>query len=153
MEEGGGRLLPGAAGVTFLVCEDGTEYTDRFRRFLGGQFQFLRAGHFAEALALAAGASAVLLDLDFRRTQPALLVDERGAPAPRSAADVQGILILRGLRADRFEGTTLPVPGLRAGETLHDAFTGQQRAAGPDGFAVDQLFSVLPVALLTSRRS
>ena len=105
MEEGGGRLLPGAAGVTFLVCEDGTEYTDRFRRFLGGQFQFLRAGHFAEALALAAGASAVLLDLDFRRTQPALLVDERGAPAPRSAADVQGILILRALRA---RGVLLP---------------------------------------------
>ena len=91
--------------MTFLVCEDGTEYTDRFTRFLGGQFRFLRAGHFAEALALADDAVAVLLDLDFRRTQPALLVDERGAPAPRSAAEVQGILILRALRA---RGVALP---------------------------------------------
>lgn len=91
--------------MTFLVCEDGTEYTDRFTRFLGGQFRFRRAGHFAEALALAPDAVAVLLDLDFRRTQPALLVDERGAPAPRSAAEVQGILILRALRA---RGVALP---------------------------------------------
>ena len=105
MEEGGGRLLPGAAGMTFLVCEDGTEYTDRFTRFLGGQFRFVRAGHFGEALALCATAAAVLLDLDFRRTQPALLVDERGAPAPRSTAEIQGILILRALRA---RGVALP---------------------------------------------
>ena len=33
--------------MTFLVCEDGSEYTDRFTRFLGGQYRFLRAGHFA----------------------------------------------------------------------------------------------------------
>ncbi len=105
MEEGRGRLLPGAAGMTFVVCEDGSEYTDRFTRFLGGQFRFVRAGHFAEALALADGAVALLLDLDFRRTQPALLVDERGESAARSAADVQGILILRALRA---RGVTLP---------------------------------------------
>jgi hypothetical protein len=91
--------------VTFLVCEDGSEYTDRFTRFLGGQFRFLRAGHFAEALALAGGAVALLLDLDFRRTQPALLVDERGQSAAPSAADVQGILILRALRA---RGVVLP---------------------------------------------
>jgi len=91
--------------MTFLVCVDGTEYTDRFTRFLGAQFRFVRAGHFAEALALAQGTAALLLDLDFRRTQPALLVDERGDPAPRSAADVQGILILRALRA---KGVTLP---------------------------------------------
>jgi hypothetical protein len=91
--------------MTFLVCEDGSEYTDRFRRFLGGQFQFRRAGHFAEALALADGADALLLDLDFRRTQPALLVDERGRSAARSAADIQGILILRALRA---RGVALP---------------------------------------------
>ncbi len=91
--------------MIFLVCEDGTEYTERFTRFLGRKFQFRRAGHFAEALSLAGDAGALLLDLDFRRTQPALLVDERGAPAPRSAADVQGILILRALRA---RGVALP---------------------------------------------
>jgi hypothetical protein len=91
--------------VTFLVCEDGSEYTDRFSRFLGAQFRFARAGHFAEALALAPGAHALLLDLDFRRTAPALLVDERGRPDPRCALEVQGILILRALRS---RGVTLP---------------------------------------------
>ncbi len=65
LDEGGGRLLPRAAGMTFIVCEDGAEYADRFQRFLGGQFAFVRAGHFADALALAAGACGVLLDLGF----------------------------------------------------------------------------------------
>ena len=91
--------------MTFVVCEDGSEYTERFTRFLGGQFRFVRAGHFAEALAMAEGAVALLLDLDFRRTQPALLVDERGESAARSAAEVQGILILRALRG---RGVRLP---------------------------------------------
>jgi hypothetical protein len=91
--------------MTFLVCEDGSEYTDRFKRFLGAQFRFLRAGHFAEALALAAGADALLLDLDFRRTPRELLVDERGAPDRGGATEVQGILILRALRS---RGVALP---------------------------------------------
>jgi hypothetical protein len=98
VEEGGGRLLPGAARMTFLVCEDGQEYTERFQRFLGAQFQFVRAGCFAEAMQQAASCSGLLFDLDFRRTDPALLVDQHGAPAPRSAAEIQGILILRALR-------------------------------------------------------
>ncbi len=85
--------------MTLLIVEDGSEYTERFRRFLGGEFEFAKAGHFAEALARARGASGLLLDLDFRRTDPALLVDESGAPAPRDTAEVQGILILRALRA------------------------------------------------------
>src|SRR5262249_35095988 len=91
--------------MTFLVCEDGSEYTERFTRFLGSQFRFARAGHFAEALALAPGALALLLDLDFRRTQRALLVDEHGEPDPRGPAEVQGILILRALRS---RGVKLP---------------------------------------------
>ena len=101
MEESRGSLLPGAARMTFLVCEDGSEYTERFRRFLGAQFQFVRAGHFAEALSLLPGARALLLDLDFRRTPSALLVDERGAQDARAAPEVQGILILRALRTRR----------------------------------------------------
>ncbi len=105
MEEGRGGLLPGAARMKFVVCEDGNEYTERFRRFLGAEFQFARAGHFAEALALALGASGLLLDLDFRRTPPALLVDETGRPGPKSAAEVQGILVLRALRS---RGVKLP---------------------------------------------
>jgi hypothetical protein len=91
--------------MTFIVCEDGSEYTDRFRRFLGDRFTFARAGHFAEALALLPQAAGLLLDLDFRRTAKSALVDERGAPAPASAAEVQGILILRALRG---RGVKLP---------------------------------------------
>lgn len=105
MEEGRGRLLPGAAGMRFLVCEDGGEYTERFRRFLGAQFEFARAGSLAEAFPLAAQCAGVLLDLDFRRTDPSLLVDESGALAPPSSAEVQGILILRALRS---RGVKLP---------------------------------------------
>jgi hypothetical protein len=91
--------------MTFIVCEDGAEYTDRFRRFLGSHFSFVRAGHFADALSLSPGACGVLLDLDFRRTSSALLVDERGERADGSASEVQGILILRALRA---RGIRLP---------------------------------------------
>lgn len=91
--------------MTFIVCEDGAEYTDRFRRFLGSHFSFVRAGHFADALLLSPGACGVLLDLDFRRTSSALLVDERGERADGSASEVQGILILRALRA---RGIRLP---------------------------------------------
>jgi (1->4)-alpha-D-glucan 1-alpha-D-glucosylmutase len=58
------------------------------------------------------------------------------------------------LPPEKFQGTAVPVPGLRPGDTLRDAFTGEERAAGERGLAVDQLFSTLPVALLTiSRRS
>jgi hypothetical protein len=86
-----------------VVCEDGNEYTERFRRFLGGEFEFVRAAGFAEALQALPGASGLLLDLDFRRA--ALLVDEHGAPASRASAEVQGILILRALRS---RGVKLP---------------------------------------------
>lgn len=105
MEEGRRRLLPGAARMKLIVCEDGTEYTERFQRFLGAEFRFVRAAHFAEALALAPGAHGLLLDLDFRRTDASLLVDESGAPAAKSAAEVQGILLLRALRS---RGVKLP---------------------------------------------
>ena len=96
----------------FVVCEDGTEYLDRFSRFLGDDFAFIAAGDFEAARTLAADADGVLLDLDFRRTPPDRLVDERGpvsgAPDPerrRRLAETQGILILRQLRA---AGVALP---------------------------------------------
>jgi hypothetical protein len=101
-----------AAKPRFVVCEDGTEYLDSFRRFLGDTFAFAPAGDFAGALAAAADADGLLLDLDFRRTPPERLVDERGvAPASldagsrRRLAETQGILILRQLRA---RGVALP---------------------------------------------
>src|SRR5262245_30884285 len=95
-----------------VVCEDGTEYVDRFRRFLGDAFEFVPAGGYVAALAAAPDADGLLLDLDFRRTPAADLVDERGAAprapdeaAHRRLAGSQGILILRGLRA---AGVRLP---------------------------------------------
>jgi hypothetical protein len=96
----------------FVVCEDGSEYVERFRRFLGDAFDFVPAQDWAEARAAVADAAGMLLDLDFRRTPPERLVDERG-PAPahldadtrRRLAETQGILILRLLRAD---GVALP---------------------------------------------
>jgi hypothetical protein len=96
----------------FVVCEDGTEYLERFTRFLGDDFAFIAAGDFASARAAAGGADGLLLDLDFRRTPRDRLVDERGPVSAgldddrrRRLAETQGILILRQLRA---AGIVLP---------------------------------------------
>jgi len=96
----------------WIVCEDGDEYLTRFSRFLGDRFEFTPASDLSGALAAAPGAQGLLLDLDFRRTDPARLVDESGsAGAPRAAgerarlSEVQGILILRALRS---HGVLLP---------------------------------------------
>jgi hypothetical protein len=101
-----------AAKPRFVVCEDGTEYLDRFQRFLGDSFAFSPAGDFATALVAAADADGLLLDLDFRRTPSQQLVDEQGTAPPvldagsrRRLAETQGILILRQLRA---RGVALP---------------------------------------------
>jgi hypothetical protein len=91
----------------FLVCEDGEEYTQRFKRFLGREFRFLRVtdGHQAEAAAKCKGAHGLLLDLDFRRLAPEHLLGEDGPPShPPSSEErtrwsaAQGILILQFLR-------------------------------------------------------
>ena len=101
-----------AARLRFVVCEDGAEYLERFRRFLGESFDFLPAHDFDEARTALADADGLLLDLDFRRTPADRLVDEQG-PAPASMdkgtrvrlVETQGILILRRLRA---AGVALP---------------------------------------------
>jgi hypothetical protein len=90
-----------------VVCEDGDEYTTRFARLLGDEIEFKRAPSAAEALRwLRGGALGILLDLDFRRSNSADLVDEAGATHAtladgerRRLAEIQGILILRTLRA------------------------------------------------------
>jgi len=105
--------------ATFLVVEDGDEYIRRFERFLGARFAFVRAGCFREVghcLAQTPSCAGLLLDLDFRRTPPAELVDEAGrllgaGALPTEAGTgsalhgVQGILILRALRQ---HGVCLP---------------------------------------------
>jgi hypothetical protein len=107
----------------FVVCEDGTEYLERFRRFLGDAFDFLPAHDFGEADAAAADADAILLDLDFRRTPSERLVDEQGpAPAPLDVgtrtrlSETQGILILRRLRAADVSLPAILFADLHAGQ-------------------------------------
>jgi hypothetical protein len=96
----------------WIVCEDGDEYLTRFSRFLGDRFEFTPASDLDGALAAIPGAQGLLLDLDFRRTDPARLVDESGVAQPQRAAgerarlsEVQGIFILRALRS---RGVLLP---------------------------------------------
>src|SRR6185503_6556157 len=113
VHQGRRSMLPAMiARPRFIVCEDGREYMDRFTRFLGDDFAFVAAADFAGARAAAAGADGLLLDLDFRRTPTAHLVDERGPVTTdldddrrRRLTETQGILILRQLRA---AGITLP---------------------------------------------
>jgi hypothetical protein len=89
-----------------VVCEDGDEYITRFRRLLGTDVALNPAAGFAQAKRLLDdGATALLLDLDFRRTNATDLVDEHGQPCDlrsdgerRRLAENQGILILRALR-------------------------------------------------------
>ena len=92
-----------------LVIEDGLEYSERFSRLLGAQFVFARAASFAEAVAALEGIDALILDLDFRRTPRERLIDGAGAriheDEAAALAPVQGILILRALRA---RGVALP---------------------------------------------
>ena len=90
-----------------IVCEDGHEYLQRFSRFLGEELELVRVDDFASARAACArGPKALLFDLDFSRLPPDKLIDETGQTAPRSRdearrlAQMQGILILRALRAE-----------------------------------------------------
>jgi (1->4)-alpha-D-glucan 1-alpha-D-glucosylmutase len=70
--------------------------------------------------------------------------------APRLVA---GLLDGNRLAAERFASTVVAVPGLSPGDRLRDALTGEERVVGEGGLPVDQLFSTLPVALLTNSRS
>jgi hypothetical protein len=98
--------------LRFIVCEDGNEYLERFRRFLGDEFDFVAAHDYAQACDVIDGATGLLMDLDFRRTPVDRLIDERGAVGNvaddgtrRRLVETQGILILRQLRAT---GVALP---------------------------------------------
>src|SRR6267142_1302920 len=84
----------------------------------------------------------------FARTGPDR--DLAVAVAPRLVAN---LLDAARLPAERFAGTFLPVPGLKPGERLRDALTGEDRTVAEGGLPLDQLFATLPVALLTTSRS
>ena len=99
----------------WIVCEDGSEYIERYARFLDGEFAFAAAGDAAEVMSVAGERKpgGVILDLDFRRTPPERLVDEEGRTRDalpeaerRRLAASQGLLILRALRA---RGLATPV--------------------------------------------
>lgn len=65
----------------FLVCEDGNEYLERFERFLGARYDFLQsrcASELVAHLTLPPAPVALLLDLDFRRTELTALIDGEG---------------------------------------------------------------------------
>jgi hypothetical protein len=130
-----------APSPTWIVCEDGHEYTERFRRFLQG-FSFARAASAGDLWRALQGAdvTGVLLDLDFRRTPSPLLIDERGDTSParttaetRRLAAAQGLFILRALRA---RGVHLPVilhADLPRGQAAHlVASAGPLRIAGSE---------------------
>jgi hypothetical protein len=100
----------------FVVCEDGDEYTQRFQKFLGVRFRFQRAldGRSAQQALQAGAVAGLLLDLDFRRTPPELLLGEAGVPPHPPSPDErarwsasQGILVLQYVR-----GQGLQVPAL-----------------------------------------
>lgn len=123
-------MLPGVIKPCWLVCEDGSEYLDRFTRFLAGDFDFVHATSAQALIDRITGQTpgqtsgpicgqgprpfaGVILDLDFRRTPREQLVDEDGRDGAalsdeqrRRLSESQGILILRLLRA---RGIALPV--------------------------------------------
>jgi maltooligosyltrehalose synthase len=66
---------------------------------------------------------------------------------------VAGLLDGARLPPERFSGTFIALPGVSEGATARDLITGEDRQVGVSGLAVDQLFSTLPVALLSISRS
>ena len=109
LQAGGGVVSavtsPADARLRFVVCEDGAEYLERFRRFLGESFDFLPAHDFDEARAAAADADGILLDLDFRRT-PA----ERSGGKRVLVKDAVKVM-LRGIDAPALRSGSAPALG------------------------------------------
>ena len=115
VHQGGGGMLPAVTRALprFVVCEDGTEYLDRFSRFLGDDFTFVPAADFESARACAArrGRPAAGPGLPPHAAASGWSMNAGVVPAGldaerrRRLAETQGILILRQLRA---AGVTLP---------------------------------------------
>lgn len=75
--------------MTWIVCEDGREYIDRFVR-LFPHVTFVHAGHFQDVL-ITPDVRGVVLDLDFRRTPKHLRIGDD--------ASEEGVWIARRIRA------------------------------------------------------
>ncbi|MBN1606832.1 MAG: hypothetical protein JW940_09365 [Polyangiaceae bacterium] len=104
------ELAPDPVRPRFVVCEDGDEYIQRFVRFLASRFEFVatRSHHeLSDRLGSSQPVAGILLDLDFRRTPLADLIDEKGQALACAASQVQhnliaqqGICILAALRRE-----------------------------------------------------
>jgi CheY-like chemotaxis protein len=105
---------------TLLVIEDGDEYAEFARIFLGQHFHIAVAKRCGEALACLRSdpVDALLVDLRFDRAAEADLIGDVAATAERLFAgdkaralrhvqDQQGVLILAALRADGFRQPAL----------------------------------------------
>jgi hypothetical protein len=100
-----------------LLCEDGTEYLERFERFLGAHFEFIQSqdcGTLLSQLERYQPIAGILLDLDFRRVDESCLVDDEGQPISRLGKEErarlignQGIAILASLRKQGWRTTVL----------------------------------------------
>jgi hypothetical protein len=101
---------------TLLVIEDGNEYTDFARLFLGAHFQILSEKRCADTLACLRSqvVDGLLIDVRFDRAPEADLIGDVAATAARLFAgdrerslrhlqDQQGVLILAELRAAGFK--------------------------------------------------
>ena len=103
--------------LSILIVEDGTEYTDRARRWMGDGFEFTRAGSGSEALeALPQGNNIALIwmDMDFRRCPESELLGWERIDTGRFGGDRervlqhlwehQGVYILEALRLKGWRG-------------------------------------------------
>jgi hypothetical protein len=110
-------LAPDPERPRFLVCEDGDEYVQRFVRFLASRFEFVATRshrELREELGSSRPVAGILLDLDFRRTPLADLIDERGRALVEATTQVQhsltaqqGICILTALRHQGYRAPAL----------------------------------------------
>jgi len=102
--------------MKILIVEDGTEYIDRAKRWMGEGFVFVRAGSGPEALEAleACDYPLVWMDMDFRRCPPEKLLGWERAGLERFSGDParmrehlsahQGVYILEAVRASGWPG-------------------------------------------------
>jgi CheY-like chemotaxis protein len=139
--------MSGAGRPPILVIEDGEEYTHNLTRYLGQDFDFVRAGDGAAALAALAGGPgfrAVFLDMRFDRVSPGQLLGDLAAVADRFNGDAdratrflednQGTYVLAALRD---AGCALPVIFSYDFDGEPRRWQNLRRRFGPVGYLTD----------------